>query len=83
MPILRAYEARKRLEAGMSSYGAPDCPICGAASDYCTLETASGITIDCRNLELRDPTDLEWNIKLAADLRSMLRNTKHATEGNP
>ncbi len=49
----------------VSSYGAPDCPICGAHSDYCHLETASGITIDCRDLQLRDPDDLERNIALA------------------
>lgn len=44
----------------MSSYGAPDCPICGAHADYCTLTTATGVDVDCRFLELRDPRDAEW-----------------------
>jgi hypothetical protein len=53
----------------MSINGAPDCPICGAASDYCHLETASGISIDCRDLQLRNEHDLAFNIELAKAMR--------------
>lgn len=42
----------------MSSHDATDCPICGAHTDYCHLETASGISIDCRDLQLRNTDDL-------------------------
>ena len=56
----------------MSSYNAPDCPICGAHTDYCTLETASGITIDCRDLKLRNPDWLSFNIALARTRRMEL-----------
>ena len=52
----------------MSSYGASDCPICGAHTDYCSLDTPTGISIDCRDLKLRDPSMLQWNIELAAEL---------------
>jgi hypothetical protein len=62
----------------MSSYGAPDCLICGAGSDYCTLTTASGIEIDCRDLQLKNPDDLAWNIELAKSLRE---SVDHATGG--
>lgn len=35
----------------MSMYGAPDCPLCGAHSDYCELEVGvHGVRMDCRNL---------------------------------
>ncbi len=61
----------------MSSHDAPDCPICGAHSDYCHLETASCISIDCRNLMLRNPEDLAWNIELA----KAIHGTDDATEG--
>lgn len=53
----------------MSSYGAPDCAICGAHTDYCHLTTATGISIDCRNLMLRNPADLKWNIEQAKEMR--------------
>jgi hypothetical protein len=55
----------------VSMYGAPPCGICGAHSDYCTLDTASGIQIDCRDLQLKNPDDLAWNIELARELRSV------------
>jgi hypothetical protein len=54
----------------VSSYGAPDCEICGAHTDYCHLETASGISIDCRDLQLKNMADLAWNIELAKSLHS-------------
>lgn len=54
----------------MSSHNADDCPICGAHSDYCHLETPVGVSIDCRNLKLRNPEDLEWNIELAKSIHS-------------
>jgi hypothetical protein len=57
-------------EAVMSIEGAPDCGICGAHGDYCHLATASGIEIDCRNLQLKNPDDLAFNIGLAGELRS-------------
>ena len=44
----------------MSSHDAPDCPICGAHTDYCHLETPVGVSIDCRDLQLRNPQDAEW-----------------------
>ena len=53
----------------MSSYGAPDCPLCGAHTNYCHLETPTGISIDCRRLKLRDESEVEWNIELAKALR--------------
>jgi hypothetical protein len=49
----------------MSSYGAPPCGICGATSDYCHLTTATGIDIDCRDLQLKNSADLAANIELA------------------
>ena len=49
----------------MSINGAPDCPICGAASDYCTLETPVGVSIDCRDLKLKREKDTTW-IRAAA-----------------
>jgi hypothetical protein len=54
----------------MSIEGAPDCGICGAHGDYCHLTTASGIEIDCRNLQLKNPDDFAFNIGLAGELRS-------------
>jgi len=62
----------------VSSYGAPDCAICGAHTDYCTLTTATGIDIDCRDLMLRNQADLAWNIELA---KSMRDQSNHATGG--
>jgi hypothetical protein len=62
----------------VSSYGAPDCEICGAHTDYCHLETASGISIDCRDLQLKNMADLAWNIELAKSLRE---SVDHATGG--
>lgn len=63
----------------MSSYGAPDCPICGAHTDYCTLTTATNIEIDCRELQLRDPDDLAWNTELAKSVSEALRNEEPTT----
>lgn len=57
----------------MSMQGAGQCGICGAWSDYCELYAASGVRIDCRNLKLRDPRDLERNIALAASLREPVK----------
>lgn len=37
----------------MSMHGAGQCRICGAWSDYCTLDTAAGPSVDCRDLMLR------------------------------
>jgi hypothetical protein len=54
----------------VSGYGHPDCSICGAHTDYCTLTTASGISIDCRDLQLKNMADLAWNIELAKSLHS-------------
>jgi hypothetical protein len=64
----------------MSMHGAPDCGICGAASDYCHLTTATGIQIDCRDLQLKNPTDLVWNIELARELRS--DHTSHGEQSH-
>lgn len=52
----------------MSMNGAPDCPICGAHSDYCTLTTATGVLVDCRALTLRNPDDLEAHRSIATML---------------
>ncbi len=52
----------------MSSYNAGPCGICGAVTDYCHLTTASGIEIDCRDLKLANPADLDANIELAREL---------------
>lgn len=56
----------------MSMEGAGQCGICGAWSDYCTLRTASGIDVDCRELKLRHPSDLQYNIELAKNLREAM-----------
>jgi hypothetical protein len=52
----------------VSGYGHPDCGICGAHTDYCILTTATGIDIDCRDLQLKNTADLQWNIELAKSL---------------
>lgn len=52
----------------MSEYGQV-CGICGAHGDYCMLETPTMLTIDCRQLQLKNPDDLEGNIQMAANIR--------------
>lgn len=37
----------------MSMHGAGQCRICGAWSDYCTLEPPAGPSVDCRDLMLK------------------------------
>lgn len=53
----------------MSMYGAGECQLCGAWSDYCTLETPTGVSIDCRNLRLADDMPEDWYRKLAREIR--------------
>ena len=62
----------------MSMHGAGQCLICGAWSDYCELYAASGVRIDCRNLQLKNLADLARNIELAKSLRE---SVDHATGG--
>ena len=52
----------------MSSYNAGPCGICGAESDYCHLETAAGPSIDCRDLQLKYPDDIDRITQMAADM---------------
>jgi hypothetical protein len=64
----------------MSMQGAPACEICGAHSDYCTLETAMGTRVDCRDLRLQstDNADVERLRAEIAELhaeRDQLRDT--------
>ncbi len=34
----------------MSGYGFPDCKLCGAHTDYCSFQGATGVEVDCRNI---------------------------------
>jgi hypothetical protein len=76
----------------MSSHDAPDCPICGAHTDYCHLETPVGVSIDCRDLKLREPLNAEWIASMRDAIREVGKNAsdttiiaaiKNATEGTP
>jgi hypothetical protein len=61
----------------MSEHGQV-CGICGAHGDYCQLEAASGLSIDCRQLQLKNPDDLQGNIEMAQSLREALVETDPA-----
>lgn len=34
----------------MSGYGFGECKLCGARDDYCTIQGAQGVDMDCRHL---------------------------------
>lgn len=64
----------------MSIEGSGQCGICGAWSDYCLLETPTGIDIDCRRLMLRDESHRELYAELAEINNGMNRDDEHGSD---
>jgi hypothetical protein len=59
----------------MSMNGAGQCGICGAWSDYCTLEPPRGPSVDCRDLMLRPGVQPERGVN-ASTLAANADNAK-------
>jgi hypothetical protein len=66
----------KRQGRPMSTHIAPACGICGSGSDYCHMTTATGIQIDCRDLQLKNTANLAWNIEFAREMHRVNPDAK-------